>query len=337
MARSYALSVLLLGCLQPELFAPNDPVLANYLNLLARYRTANSEETAGELLSWSSRRISESISRLEEQQKKQSKKRASEEAVRFFDAAVRTAVVLHTHAGVLEGTRSTHFEIARRLLDLAKGEEAERKLRKDWLLVVASYHFVLLETEEAMRYLDEAERLFHEDADVLLLAGALHEVIGSLSKDPDRIQKAGRYYREVIRRHPEHVEAHLRWGRVLFTGGDTAGATRELSWALDHARDKRLRHLALLFRGDLLESEGRWQDARESYRSAVDVDPGGQVAYVGLAHALYREGDHQGARAALENVFRRNASSRLDEWWVYRQATLDRWEERLDRMRRELN
>jgi tetratricopeptide (TPR) repeat protein len=135
---------------------------------------------------------------------------------------------------------------------------------------------------------------------------------------------------EMIERYPEEKEARYQLG-VFYDAtdrDDEARAVIEEAVTLDPFYAPGINHLAYLAgrrgdsigadtlsrrylelepgqanpldsRGEILEMIGRHEDAREAFREALAVEPGFLASYEHLVRSYLREGDSEGARAAL--------------------------------------
>ena len=123
-------------------------------------------------------------------------------------------------------------------------------------------------------------------------------------------------------------EALVRGGWTLFQVGRFPEA---LDW-LDEAAPKDDRDLAYwraLFRGRVLESLGRPEDALAAYKAALTLNPGAQSAGVGHAILLMRLDRAQEADASARAL---RVSTDADPWLIYSVGDhrfVDRWIEQL--------
>ena len=123
-------------------------------------------------------------------------------------------------------------------------------------------------------------------------------------------------------------EARVRGAWILFQVGRFPEA---LDW-LDAAAPKDDRDLAYwrtLFRGRVLESVGRPEDARSAYQAALTLNPGAQSAGVAQAILLMRLDRAQEADATARAV---RVSTDADPWLTYSVGDhrfVDRWIEQL--------
>jgi tetratricopeptide (TPR) repeat protein len=131
---------------------------------------------------------------------------------------------------------------------------------------------------------------------ILILAVALVFLFGRGSEMADGIDafRAGRagvaeqHFRAVLERDAGNVTARLYLGRILRTQGRLQEATEILSTAARLAPEDAAvrRELGYLFIG-----LDRAPQAAQQFRTAVELEPGEPLGWVGLYEALHRAGD----------------------------------------------
>ena len=123
-------------------------------------------------------------------------------------------------------------------------------------------------------------------------------------------------------------EARVRGGWILF---QLQRFPEALDW-LDAAApqdDPDLAYWRTLFRGRVLESLGRPEDALSAYQAALTLNPGAQSAGVGHAILLMRLDRTQEADASARAL---RVSTTADPWLIYAMGDhrfVDRWIEQL--------
>jgi tetratricopeptide (TPR) repeat protein len=262
------------------------------------------------------------------------------------DMALAAAVMLHTDSVVYFRMPVERLDVARRLLAAIDDDSLPEHFRQNWYLAVAGY----LQGEgegallQAVAHTDEAVARFPADPEILNAAGALHEFIASPAVDlspPPRSQRAGPldagwvpspvlvrrkrdglklaegFYRKALTADPTFAEAHLRLGRVLHLSGRLDAALEEFRLAAT-AGDTRIRYLASLFTGAVREANGQWAEAIAAYREAGRQCSGCPSAAIALSHALYRDGQRDGATRSIDAALAgREVDLRADPWWSY--------------------
>jgi tetratricopeptide (TPR) repeat protein len=94
--------------------------------------------------------------------------------------------------------------------------------------------------------------------------------------------------RHEIEKHPNNFEAHMNLGALLLSRLDAQGAASELELAIRLEPERAEPHDML---GIAFENLGRFGDALEQYRIALQDDPSYLNAHYDLARALARRGD----------------------------------------------
>lgn len=172
-----------------------------------------------------------------------------------------------------------------------------------------------------------------DTVEIRLLIGSVGEPLGEPIGSPPPppriippgIQQGLWAMKEVLRRDPANVEAHLRLGHLRRLINENIEARAHLERALHDATERRLSFLAYMagiFLGELDEHENRIADAITHFRAAVAADPGAHLANIALGDALLRSGDASGwaeARQMFDGEDQNHPKS-LDPVYYYRFA-----------------
>ena len=135
----------------------------------------------------------------------------------------------------------------------------------------------------------------------------------------DQWESARRAFEDVLKVSPDHVEARLRLGRVLWRLGKPEPARACFEAVLGSYAQANQQFLAHLFLGRVLEDNHKWPEAEEHYRVAIAMEPLSEIAAVALSHVLFLQGDTESARSALgERLAAVSRSTRFDPWVPYR-------------------
>lgn len=285
----------------------------------------------------------------------------------------KRAVLLHTDIAVdaarighldemNESLRaSLHLGAAMELVGYLQMQQA-RKTRDpfaaNWWLAVAALLGEHREPVSAILFMRRALVQVPGDAAMLLMAGALRELLASPLVLVDSESEAGeelkawrgtpagnlheaeRLYREALEADPAMTEARLRLGRVLEQQGRYDAALGELGAVADAQAPRAIRYYRDLFAGEASEGLRRDEAARDAYNRALALYPGAQAAHLALARLERKVGDRESERDAVLRVVELPESGRIrdDPWQDYYVAsTLPRatvWLERLrDRLR----
>jgi len=239
-----------------------------------------------------------------------------------------------------------HFELGRRLLDFvqvqdsrgARAGPAADETTRLWYVAIGSY--LQASGEMDFWHVDRSLQLFPRDADVLFLAGCLHEMASSpqvqsvleameLPKgmtsvargEGAALREAERLFRQSLEGNPLDDEARIRLGRVIGRRGRHEEATRELRRAVAATRNPLLLYYGNLFLGAELEALGRTGDAREVYERASTLYPRAQSPRLALSALAQRTGNRAEALRAIEPVLGRGEVDLGDDpWWIYYRA-----------------
>jgi tetratricopeptide (TPR) repeat protein len=125
-------------------------------------------------------------------------------------------------------------------------------------------------------------------------------------------------------------EARVRAARFLYATGNFERALQLLNGLTP--TDKEIRYLADLFRGQILRSLGRSDDAVAAFRAALATWPGAQSARVALMTLHVNRGERDEA-AALAEAAQTAPDSEFDPWWTYWLGDFRAYPAMLDKLR----
>jgi tetratricopeptide (TPR) repeat protein len=239
----------------------------------------------------------------------------------------------------------SHLEIARRLLDLVRpNPDLETRAYPERDAMVRQWYrattAILIHTEQLdFDHSRDAMKLFPDDAEVLFVAGALHEMLaGPLVQDGfrtarlpagvsnpvegerDELRLAEGLFRRSLQADPTRAETHLRLGRVLGLLGRHEDAVKELRAAA--GPEPLVEYYRALFLGRELDATGAPEQARTSYTRAAELVPRAQSPHIALSEAAMRTGDRATAQSAMQAVWQLSAASPEgeDPLWNYHLA-----------------
>ena len=121
-------------------------------------------------------------------------------------------------------------------------------------------------------------------------------------------------YQEAMKFPETEPEARVRAARFLYATGNFERALQVLTGVTP--ADKEIRYLAELFRGQILRSLGRSDDAVAAFRAALATWPGAQSARVALMTLHVNRGERDEA-ATLAEAAQAAPDSEFDPWWTY--------------------
>jgi len=222
---------------------------------------------------------------------------------------------------------------------------------RDWF--VATGRWMQFTSHYSMTHMNQALRLFPDDADVRFLNACQHEihagpVLQSAVKSIDlplgtptdieskknELRGAEIDFRRALAIRPDWTEAHLRLGRVLLQLDNATAAGTELTAALKASPDDTQEFLARLFLGAVEERRGHFDEAASLYLQATALFPSAQSPRLALSQLARRRGDRASSLATLKALFDRDAppdpEGRSDPWWSYLSVQARDAEARLD-------
>jgi len=184
----------------------------------------------------------------------------------------------------------------------------------------------------------DAERgleLFRDDAEVLFIAGVLHETLAAETvQEPLRksenlrnsvrvrsgkseLSVAEDLLRRAVKRSPAFPEARLHLGRVLAEQGQHKEALQELTQALPAIQDHTFQYYGQMFVGRSAAETGDAARARAAFARAAQLVPAAQSPLIALSQLAYSRGDADEAAALLARVGELPALENDDPWWFY--------------------
>jgi tetratricopeptide (TPR) repeat protein len=250
---------------------------------------------------------------------------------------IRAATLLHTEA-IVGGSRDFRFHVDAARHWMGRGESSERQdFKRHWYALLAYYFMSSVQTAEARAVLESAILEFPEDGKLRLALGTVYETGAWIEDNSAFLNEAGEHFRAVVASEPDSVEARLRLGRVLAMQKKTDEASTEIEWVLLHTEDPQLQLVSHLTIGSIRKGESKLDEAIDSYRKALALDPKCQAAAMALAHALHASGDREGSRQLLETFFEQSELVSADDSWLrYLLGHSDRYETLLREMRAEV-
>jgi tetratricopeptide (TPR) repeat protein len=146
------------------------------------------------------------------------------------------------------------------------------------------------------------------------------------------LDEAARKYRAAARYKVNAAEASVRLAWVLHRRGRFADGLAALDELDPSAAHPEVIYLGHLFRGRLLASLDRPEDAAKAYAEALEVSPLAQAPAVGLA-ALHLLNDRRDLSLEWARVARTQSPGDLDPWWRYARGEGRWFLERLNEVR----
>lgn len=231
-----------------------------------------------------------------------------------------------------------HWEMAETALEYVQPADATRPAPsrdpfvRQWYTATATW--MQKEERHDAQHLDNARRLFPDDAVLLFLSGCEHEAYaspaiqaplqaarrmpGSPGSSTEEWRRADALFRDAMRADPDAMEVRLHRGRILSLLGAQDDAVAELERARMALSDPQQRYYAEVFLGRALEDRGDFAEAQQAYARAHDLAPGAQTPLLALSQLARRRDDFEGARSAIEELAHlADTSDDSDPWWFY--------------------
>lgn len=212
----------------------------------------------------------------------------NEQALTHYRRAVEldpTFAIAWLRLGMLANTQQERLAALQQAdLNKAKATDRDRYMIEAMFAVNTTGDFETADSllvEMIERYPDEKEARYQ---------------LGVFYDQTDRDDEARAVIEEAVTLDPYYAPGINHLAYLAGRRGDTAGADtlsrRYLELEPDQANP-------LDSRGEILEMIGRHEEAREAFRAALAVEPGFLASYEHLVRSYLREGDSEGARAAL--------------------------------------
>lgn len=260
------------------------------------------------------------------------------ESPRRFASDEGVVVIIRDGQQVGISASQIHWEAGRALIAGLQPAPAAVPGVREWYRATAAYlhyHYFLGDLDP---HLDEAIRLFPDDAYVHLQRGALHETYASARVQStrastvvprgrrsvvrarrDHLEQANRDFRRALDLDPTLAEARLRLGRVSADLGRHHEAIPLLEAAEQALDDPALRYFCALFVAASYAARGDHDAARRAYERAASRFPAAQSPLLGLASLQWQTGQRHEAMASLRRLVAlpRDETARDDPWWLY--------------------
>jgi tetratricopeptide (TPR) repeat protein len=249
-------------------------------------------------------------------------------------------VILHTDIAVAQlrgsqrvdeasrgGWASLHIAMAEGLVGRLALRASSHPLINPWYVAAGSVLSSQLEVTSAPAFLERALPVFPGDPQLLLLAGAAHELRAAprvqdaqdLSESTrheigdarQNLRRAEAFYRRALTVAPSRIESRIRLGRVLGLTGRHQEALAELEAADREFRqrvaaggeaDRPLAFYVALLLGEERDVLNRPDDARRSYVRALELYPGAASAWLDVSRLEWRNGTRAAAATAIGRI-----------------------------------
>lgn len=263
----------------------------------------------------------------------------------------KRAIILHTDVATstfdtvpdaltMARTASLHFGVAFELIEWLKHQnDDEDEFARSWYKTVAAFLGSRHELTSSPVFMQRGVSRFPGDADLLLMAGAIHELLAAPrvqeASDTRLINKASasahlataeRFFRQALAADPSLAEARVRLGRVLGERGRHAEALGELKQAAAGRLPPALAYFVHLFAGEDEGALNRADEARACYERAIVLRPDAYFAYLALTRLERQNGNRRAAAAATQRMLHaaRGDIEASDLWMDYHTAGIAR-------------
>ena len=251
-------------------------------------------------------------------------------------------VLLRTDDGRVDSFElaSLHWEYAMGILDVVRAEDPLDPVVPLWYRAVAAYLASEYRFGDAVPHFARARRALGDDAGLLYSEACLQETLGAprvqefvrrtvlanglsirdVSSPERHLSRAESLLREVLALQSQSIDARLRLARVLTVQGRSAEAAVELEMLSGRSGlDARQRYFLYLFQGDAAQLLQLHDEARTSFKLAVELFPRAQSARFALSYALRLAGESTAAIDVLMPVLNDRQPDREgnDPWWDY--------------------
>jgi tetratricopeptide (TPR) repeat protein len=204
-----------------------------------------------------------------------------------------------------------------------------------WYRAVSAHLFREGNLAEVTTHLNRARQVFPQSPDLLFDSAYLHQELSSPSIQASaeqlraedvsvkvdsrrsELQRAERFFREALMRHPDDAAGRIRFGHTLGELGRHDEAATTLRLAIETKPDRRELYFAELFLGRAEEALGRHAEAKRSYERAASLYPGAQSPKLAVSRLARRAGDQAGAQSVLRSLAEQTNVERGDPWWEY--------------------
>ncbi len=256
----------------------------------------------------------------------------------------KRAAVLHTDIAVADmleianrdqarvaRVASRHFGFAMALVEALAADSPRDPFVRQWYTCTAAFLQRRHEIDAAAPLLSRAVKRFPTDARLLLLAGAVHELLASpriqgavdfaasdiFTRD-EHLGRAEKYFTGALAQDDHLVEARLRLGHVLLESRRYLEALAAFE-PIQVLPDSTIAYFVHMFTGLAEEALGHDDAARAAYRQAQALYPGAKTPQLALSHPVHARGDRTAAFTELQPMMQPDGP-RADPWENYFEA-----------------
>jgi hypothetical protein len=238
------------------------------------------------------------------------------------------------------GEVAIHWVLGRLLLDAVtladekKPAPGRDPIVRDWYRATVAWMHQQANFDTV--HVQHAADLFSDDADILFLAGCMHETLASpgiasaaavavapagftfdIERPRAELERAENDLRRALHARPAMTEARLHLGQVLVALRRFDDAAQQLRAVAPD--DELLQYYHALFLGSAEEGVGRYEAAFDAYSRAGALQPDAQAPPLALIQLEWRRGDRAAIARALQRIAElpQDTSTERDPWWTY--------------------
>jgi tetratricopeptide (TPR) repeat protein len=146
-------------------------------------------------------------------------------------------------------------------------------------------------------------------------AGAQNKLVreGNQLYSEKKYVEAAEAYKKALEKSPTNTPGMFNMGNALFRQKNYAGARQVLETTASQARDRNVKADANYNIGNTYMEEKKWQEAVESYKKALRVNPQDEAAKYNLSYAQAMLKKDQGGGGKDKNKDEQNQDQKKDE------------------------
>jgi len=314
-------------------------LLGEYWTVAKKYLGPDSSIAVKEIAAWTLDRVGKVQSIQFQPEKGQSL--TLENKAEWSPRLLRAAAMLHTDVAIealkqhKEMVLEYHLGLADGWFTLADNRKSEPgSLRSQWNVAVGRLLLTWGELAMAERILAKVDARIPNAPQLLLIYGTSRETQAmrlfvpssgnvdapAFTSGPrnQALEAATTIFQHAIAAEPKLTEARVRLAHVHILRKDDAQAEKLLTEVLAGQPPAQLRYLADMMLGGIRERQGQLNPAAQLYADAFRASPGGQSAYLAIAHVYQKAGQPNEAATVLDRLFNlRIDNAAADPWWTY--------------------
>jgi tetratricopeptide (TPR) repeat protein len=334
-------------------------LLGEYWTVAKKYLGADPSIAVKEIAAWTLDRVGKVQSIQYQPEKGQSL--TLENKAEWNPRMLRAAGMLHTDVAIealkqhKEMVLEYHLGLADGWFALADNRKSEPgSLRSQWNVAVGRLLLTWGELAMAERILAKMDQRIPNDPQLMLIYGTSRETqatrvfVPASSGKVDEpqftsgprdqaLESAATIFQRVIAADPKLTEAKVRLAHVYILRKNDAQAEKLLAEVLAGQPPAALKYLSDMMLGGIRERQGQLNPAAQLYADAFRASPGGQSAYLAIAHIYQQAGQPNEAATVLERLFNlRIDNAAADPWWTYQMGLDANIDARFNELRAEV-